>query len=1512
VDFASVRITLASPEKIKSWSYGEVEKPETINYRTLKPERDGLFDERIFGPVRDWECACGKYKRSRYEGKVCERCGVEVTRAAVRRHRMGHIELATPCAHIWFVKDIPSRIGALLDWSTNQLEQVLYFAKYAVIDPQDAAREGRPLKRGDLLSDDEYRELRYGKSETYSVPMGAAVHVEDGEYVAQGQEIAKGVRARLDGLVTYRFPRSVVLEYAEVRAGLLILPAKSWIESDGYKPGEPIAELPEKLVVKAPHAGTVSIVDVGEGKLVTVTPSDDGEDATTFYLPPQASLLVEPGAKVRTDGRVAEFPAGTLTIPTGAKASVEGKKRGGEHHLRVELSWKRFVEHQTDPTMHVLVGDGATVRHGDRVVGAIDATREIVADADGVVRLRNPASMVVSRARVYPYRDEPVVVQGDRVRKSDTLADSGKVKSEISGRIEIDLVRRQVRVIECFDFEALMGAEAIRMLLEDIDLKRLEKELEGALAANKSRHNKRRISKRLEIVRQLIKSGNRPEWMVLESVPVMPPDLRPMVQVDGGRFATSDLNDLYRRLINRNNRLKKLIGQGAPEMIVRNEKRMLQEAVDALIDNGRRGAEVVHPGSDRPLRSLTDLLGGKQGRFRQNLLGKRVDYSGRSVIVVGPQLKLHQCGVPKRMALELFKPFLFKVLEERGIVPNIKSARKILERFKSTRDEIWDALEEVIEGRVVLLNRAPTLHRLGIQAFEPVLVEGRAIQVHPLVCEAFNADFDGDQMAIHVPLSVYAQSEARINMLSSHNLLSPQSGDPSARPSRDIVLGLYYLTSVREGRKGAGSEFKTPDDAFKAYKAGKLDLNSRVKVAGEETSIGRMKYRFANPDEAVMAVQSGVVDLQDIVRVRIGKEVISTTTGRVIFNRRIAEQIGDDGTPVPAEMVSYDTTYERNALRDLVVQSYGLLGIEKTARLLDVLKDMGFEYSTTSGITIGVDDVAIPETKAGILAESEKALERIEEYHRMGFLTVAERFEQVVRMWNATTDRVTSEVFKNFRERMPFNSLYVMQQSGSRGNPQQVRQLAGMRGLMAKPSGETIEVPIRANFREGLTVLEYFISTHGARKGGADTALRTADSGYLTRKLVDAAHEVVIREDDCQTSEFVTVPVANRAPGQVETSLFGRVLANSLKLRRESVPAGTHIDQVLLQRILKEEPASVDVRSPLSCRAKVGICKLCYGFDLATAAPVSIGEAVGVIAAQSIGEPGTQLTMRTFHTGGVAGGADITLGLPRVIELFEARKPKNRALIAGVDGKVRIDDQDDGTVLVTIGEGEFQEEHKIPANVRLIVRDKDRIRAGDPITRGSINPHDLLASRGRDAVERYLVDEVQRVYTSQGVKIHDKHIEIIVRQMLKYIEVDEPGAAPFLEGALVERDEIDRVNAELLDKDEQPAAFHPILLGITKSSLSTRSFLSAASFQHTTHVLTEAALAGKIDHLVGLKENVILGRLIPAGTGLLQLRQTQVVPGKDVEELRSDTPRPVLTADQVVAREHREEREISA
>ncbi|MBE3574777.1 MAG: DNA-directed RNA polymerase subunit beta' [Firmicutes bacterium] len=1151
-NFDRIKIGLASPEQIRAWSSGEVKKPETINYRTLKPERDGLFCERIFGPTKDWECHCGKYKRVRYKGVVCDRCGVEVTRAKVRRERLGHIELAAPVSHIWYFKGIPSRMGLLLDMSPRALEKVLYFASYLVTDPGDT-----PLTKKQLLSEAEYREYRekYGQN-----------------------------------------------------------------------------------------------------------------------------------------------------------------------------------------------------------------------------------------------------------------------------------------------FKAGMGAEAVKKLLEEIDLNKLSRELRREVRDSSGQRRVRAL-RRLEVVEAFRKSGNRPEWMILDVVPVIPPDLRPMVQLDGGRFATSDLNDLYRRVINRNNRLKRLLELGAPDIIVRNEKRMLQEAVDALIDNGRRGRPVTGPGN-RPLKSLSDMLKGKQGRFRQNLLGKRVDYSGRSVIVVGPSLKLHQCGLPKEMALELFKPFVMKKLVDRGLANNIKSAKRAVERV---RDEVWDVLEEVIREHPVLLNRAPTLHRLGIQAFEPVLVEGRAIQIHPLVCSAYNADFDGDQMAVHVPLSAEAQAEARVLMLSTQNILSPKDGRPIAVPTQDMVIGCYYLTMERPNAKGEGKVFGDLDEVRMAVETGSVSLQARI--------------QFRRKTEK-------------------GWERVQTTPGRLFFNAAL-----------PVDLGFLNKLVDRKELGRIVDECYRRYGNTKTAELLDAIKELGFHYATLSGTTIGITDVVIPPKKEEILRRAEEQVDKVEMNHRRGLITSEERYRTICDIWTRAKDEVTEAMIENLDR---FNPVYMMANSGARGNISQLSQLAGMRGLMADPSGRIIEIPIKANFREGLTVLEYFISTHGTRKGLADTALRTADSGYLTRRLVDVSQDVIVREEDCGSTEATMVSAIRDGSEVIEPlrdRIAGRYTARPLTYTdaqgvEHSLPADHLISDEEAAEIEKAGVKEVAIRSVLTCRSRYGVCAHCYGRNLATGRRVEIGEAVGIIAAQSIGEPGTQLTMRTFHTGGVAG-EDITQGLPRVEELFEARRPKGQAIVTEVGGTVDItESKGSRRVVVHMQNGE-ERQYAVPYGARLRVSKGDVVEPGDQLTEGSVNPHDILRIKGIQAVQRYLVQEVQNVYRSQGVDINDKHIEIIVRQMLRKVRVDNPGDTDFLPGSLVDRFEFEEENAKVAADGKEPATGHDVLLGITKSSLATDSFLSAASFQETTRVLTEASIKGKTDPLIGLKENVIIGKLIPAGTGMSRYRNIRI---PDVELPKPQRP----------------------
>ncbi len=1193
--FESIKIGLASPEKIRSWSHGEVKKPETINYRTLKPEKDGLFCERIFGPMKDWECHCGKYKRFRYKGKVCERCGVEITKAKVRRERMGHIELAAPVSHIWYFKGIPSRLGQMLDIQPRQLETVLYFGKYLVTETS---------------------------------------------------------------------------------------------------PAIPASELQKKQT----------------------------------------------------------------------------------------LSEKEYVEMKE--------------RYGD-------------------------------------------------------------------------------------EFKAEMGAEAVKKLLKEIDLEELsaslKKELEESVGQKRIK-----LLKRLEVVESFRLSGNRPEWMILDVIPVIPPDIRPMVQLDGGRFATSDLNDLYRRVINRNNRLKKLLDLHAPEIIVRNEKRMLQEAVDSLIDNGRRGKPVSGP-NNRALKSLSDVLKGKQGRFRQNLLGKRVDYSGRSVIVVGPELKIYQCGLPKEMALELFKPFVMKRLTDLDKNLNIKSAKKAVERAE---DCVWDALESVIKEYPVMLNRAPTLHRLGIQAFEPVLVEGRALKLHPLVCTAFNADFDGDQMAVHVPLSAEAQAEARFLMLSANNLLRPQDGKPVAVPTQDMILGSFYLTIVRDDEAGAWAVEKDKDDSLHV----KLDEN------GEPVKRGKS---FRNVDEAMVAYDAGAIGIHAPVMIRMEKTFdgekkiknVLTTVGLLIFNNPIPQDLGFVDRNDPERMFDPEIKFvvTKKTLGKIIDRSIRVHGITRTSEVLDAIKAQGYKYSTQAAITISVSDMIVPPEKQSIIAESEQKVAKVEKLYKRGMISDEEKYSQIVSVWDSTTSAVTKKLQENLSEKNPINMMAV---SGARGSIDQIRQLCGMRGLMANTAGKAIEVPIRANFREGLTVLEYFISSRGARKGQADTALRTADSGYLTRRLVDVSQDVIIRDDDCGATTGVWVSEISEGDEKIESfesRLLGRFPVDDIVdpstgeviVAKDCEKPMTEADA---KRISAAGIKRVQVRSVLGCRCKHGVCARCYGENLATSETVNVGESVGIIAAQSIGEPGTQLTMRTFHTGGVAsGGGDITQGLPRVQELFEVRHPKVMAILAEISGTIAFS-QVKNAVYATITNSETGEESQvlIPYGARLKVKEGDVVEKGQELTSGSSDPQDILRIKGEHAVQEYIIAEIQKVYRRQGVDINDKHIEIIIRQMMRKVRVTDPGSYEIFADSIIDK-------AELLDyekryeedkaagKDVTPITVSPVLLGITKSALATESFLSAASFQETTKVLTEAAIKGKEDQLIGLKENVIIGKLIPAGTGLERYRRVRVV-----------------------------------
>ena len=1302
-NFDAIEIGLASSKQIRSWSSGEVTKPETINYRTLKPEKDGLFCERIFGPTKDWECYCGKYKRVRYKGIVCERCGVEVTRSKVRRERMGHIDLAAPVSHIWFFKGVPSRIGYLLDMAPKELEKVLYFAASMVTWVDDEAR-------------------------------------------------ARDVES-LEG------------EVAKV------------LDAYGAEKEERVLELKESLARR-------------EG-------------------------YIEGGKSGRDFSDEDHLWAESLDINLGKISDEEREK------LLKDLR-KSF---QAD----------------------IDDTEAYIEDA------------------------------AERMRQVWELFKTMKAKDVVNDETLFRELKDRFGSPFGFGeyFRGGMGAEAVRDLLQQVDLVAESDDLQDQVKTARGQKQARAV-KRLKVVTAFINSGNKPEMMILEAVPVIPPELRPMVQLDGGRFATSDLNDLYRRVINRNNRLKRLLDLGAPEIIVNNEKRMLQEAVDALFDNGRRGRPVTGPGN-RPLKSLSDMLKGKQGRFRQNLLGKRVDYSGRSVIVSGPSLRLHQCGLPKLMALELFKPFIMARLVERKSAQNIKAAKKMVD---SMIPEVWDVLEEVIHEHPVLLNRAPTLHRLGIQAFEPVLVEGKAIQVHPLVCHAFNADFDGDQMAVHLPLSAEAQAEARILMLSSNNILSPAHGAPLATPTQDMVLGAYYLTYG-------------PDESELA----KIDRATHTPKP----------HVYRTAQEAEWSYEHGVVKLHDLAEFRplgrAGGHVL-TTVGRIIYNEKIeralVEALGDQFDLSGYEFINRsmkkkDTT----RLVDDLVQKYGAPSI---SQVLDAFKDIGFHYATQAGVTISKNDVVTPPSKGEILARYDDELASIDLQYNAGEMDQEERHEVVTKLWDRATNEVAQAMVENLDE---LNPIFMMANSGARGSFQQIRQLAGMRGLMANPKGEIIERPIKANFMEGLDVLEYFISTHGARKGLADTALRTADSGYLTRRLVDVAQDVIIRQDDCGTAEFIRMPVLKpevdpdtrrlRPTNEPNDNLIGRIAAEAIttKKGRVIVEKGVEIDRAEFADIVESfseqsatgELVRVPVRSVLKCEAPTGVCQACYGRSMATGKVAQIGDAVGIIAAQSIGEPGTQLTMRTFHTGGVAG-ADITHGLPRVVELFEARKPKGLARIAEVGGQISIEDTDKSITVVITDEGGEEHRHTFPRRTILYVKHGDRIKQGAPLNEGSLYPHEILAYGADDQVQRrtetelYLVHEVQEVYKSQGVDINDKHIELIVRQMMKKVRVDQKGDTDLLPGLFVDRHEYKRINQAVIDAGGEGAQAEEIILGITKASLNTDSFLSAASFQETTKVLTDAALEGKIDRLNGLKENVIIGKLIPAATGLKRYRRIEIEPAE--------------------------------
>jgi DNA-directed RNA polymerase subunit beta' len=1452
-DFDAIRIGLASSKQIRDWSSGEVTKPETINYRTLKPERDGLFCERIFGPTKDWECYCGKYKRVRYKGIICERCGVEVTRQKVRRERMGHIDLAAPVSHIWFFKGVPSRIGYLLDIAPRELEKVLYFAASIVTSVDGEARQKDLNDLEDKVK---------AESEQIMVDRDEQLAALEDRLKRRREYFAKGRERNFDedddfwarGLSNWAEEQAVpTLEEArELVGGLFVEVAPEITTEDSKKIRELVrnAAIRDDRRLTPKELETVGNVAIQIREAVAplnkqlAKASGSKKGALTKHINRVLDGLLDKKASVHADDQE--------LVGSVDEKQLEKARDLGKGLLREVLE-------TADPT------------------ASDDEVRELVGDlclrTDGKIQKEDFDSLVQWLVKVREmYQD----IESRREDTREAAVDSVR-RLEETWQLFKELEPKQIvndeqlfrELKDRFGspygfgvyFAGGMGAEAIRELLKDLDLKAEAKSLRETIKTSKGQKQQRAI-KRLKVVSAFVTSENKPEWMILEAVPVIPPELRPMVQLDGGRFATSDLNDLYRRVINRNNRLKRLLDLGAPEIIVNNEKRMLQEAVDALFDNGRRGRAVTGPGN-RPLKSLSDMLKGKQGRFRQNLLGKRVDYSGRSVIVAGPNLKLHQCGLPKLMALELFKPFIMSRLVERKSVQNIKAAKKHVD---SMVPEVWDVLEEVIAEHPVLLNRAPTLHRLGIQAFEPVLVEGKAIQVHPLVCHAFNADFDGDQMAVHLPLSAEAQAEARILMLSSNNILSPAHGRPLATPTQDMVLGEYFLTYAEKNLNEVNAE----------------DLDPRPK-------------RFASEEEVERAIEAKQVELQQPIEYRRGEEVILTTPGRVIFNAEVERSLAD---ALPEERVEeaiaelpyVNLTLSKKEMDVFISDLAERYGAHVIAGVLDKVKTLGFKYATDAGVTISKNDIDIPEAKDEILAGYEARVSEVEALYERGLITEEERHESIVNLWTEATEDVAEVMEKNLNE---LNPIYMMANSGARGSFKQIRQLAGMRGLMANPKGEIIERPIKANFMEGLSVLEYFISTHGARKGLADTALRTADSGYLTRRLVDVSQDVIIRDENCKTKEFIELPI--QVPEGLNKSLLGRTLAEDVHKPLASGKPGKTVlaekGQIVTMPLLREvldgladdaEGATLPVRSVLKCKSEFGVCQACYGTFLATGGMCEIGDAVGIIAAQSIGEPGTQLTMRTFHTGGVAG-ADITHGLPRVVEIFEARNPKGAAKLAEVAGTARVEDTDRGPKISILVEGEEEPvEYQLPRRTRVLVRDRQVVEPGDALHEGSLNPADLLRLKGATATELYLVSEVQKVYKSQGVDIHDKHIELIVRQMLKKVRVESAGDTDLLPGQLVDKVVLDRENARVKKEKKEQATFEPLILGITKASLATESFLSAASFQETTKVLTDASIEGKIDRLLGLKENVIIGKLIPAATGLKRYRTIDISPSEKV------------------------------
>ncbi|MCG3209462.1 MAG: DNA-directed RNA polymerase subunit beta' [Anaerolineae bacterium] len=1387
-DFRALRVSLASPDEIRNWSYGEVTKPETINYRRLRPEKDGLFCEAIFGPTKDWQCYCGKYKQVRYKGIVCEKCGVLVTRSSVRRERMGHIELAAPVAHIWYTRRVPSYLGLLLDISRRNLDRVLYFAQYVIIRVDEQAR-ARALKR----LDDEI-----GRAEK---------RLEESR-----QDKVDAIRSQADeNISALRETQEQLAKELEERQNSQIEEVMKEAQSLQYKVEESGKVVKERLVFK--------ITD---------------------------EVVAEPG-EILNNSHIEKLNGLVKARLNEIKASVEEELNRSQGQIEAKIQSIRF---QADNEI-----ESQTTDNTQEMAGLID--------------------------RIQEQRQELIGIQ------------SMQFLNEAQFR---DLEDRWGNV-----FEAGMGAEALYEICKDLDMEKMSKELRTQIRSTRSKQLKKKAIKRLRVVESLRKSGNRPEWMILTVLPVIPPDLRPMVQLDGGRFATSDLNDLYRRVINRNNRLKRLLDLGAPDVIVRNEKRMLQEAVDSLIDNSRRGKAVSSRGR-RQLKSLSDMLKGKQGRFRRNLLGKRVDYSGRSVIVVGPTLELHQCGLPKGMALELFRPFVIQKLVEYNYANNVKGAKRIVEQRRS---EVWEVLEEVIQTRPILLNRAPTLHRLGIQAFEPMLVEGNALQIHPLVCSAFNADFDGDQMAVHVPLSQKAVKEARDLMLSSRNLLLPSNGEAVVSPTKDMVLGVYYLTMAADGQKGEGKIFTDIDEVALAYTLGKVAIHAKIKLL----------HYLPNSTNTTP---------------------IETTVGRALFNQAL-----------PEGLRFVNRVLDKGSLKDLVGECYGKLGVEQTAKMVDSVKAIGFKYATRSGTTISVSDITVPEAKKDILARVTDQVAKAEQQYRRGLITDEERYIKTVQLWTEATDDVTEAVRGAIDPESP---IKTMADSGAtKGGFQPIRQLAGMRGLMADPNGRIIPLPIRSNFREGLNALEYFISTHGARKGLADTALRTADAGYLTRRLVDVAQDVIINDHDCGTTVGMHISKErSTSVGEAfKERLVGRATLHDIidpETGEVVVEKNTLITDTEFALIDRAGVKEITVRSPLHCQMEQGICGLCYGSDMGRGGVVGIGAAVGIVAAQSIGEPGTQLTLRTFHTGGVAGVSDITHGLPRVQELFEARNPKGEAIISDLDGRVELVTHEDGsrvlkviaseirredyaipekwTILVEDGDeiaakaklavldnqeilaengGRVQvegqnisirwdhveeEEYEIESAARLRVQNGDLVKVGEQLTEGSLNPNRILQVLGREAAQLYLLEEVQKVYRSQGVPIHDKHIEIIVRQMTNKVRLVTSGGSEYLPGELMDFQKFQAMNQKLIEAGKRPASGRPILLGITKAALNTDSFLSASSFQHTINVLAQAAIEGKRDDLFGLKENVILGKLIPAGTGYFHYHDRQT--GEDGSDMATD------------------------